>query len=262
MMSQASPTDEANARLRLSIIRIGFRNAARVISRGDGVQARAALSDGADPNLPNLHYQQGVTTSWKARNTDWHCIHEAALQGNIDVVAALIDAGADADTIGTYDLDPNNLLILCTPLKCAVAMGHANVVALLLATGAVPDRRFDYFAGGNGGEETLLDFAIGSWNGYGCQMYCHLKQRILSLLLRAGATARLTTRPGPNSDYYYTLPTSRPYISRVDAAGGFPEYERLQREKLVIITAKVLGRSLPPAVIPSVVKFWGHPGDY
>ena len=45
-------------------------------------------------------------------------------------------------------------------------------------------------------------------------------------------------------------------------AGGFPAYERLQRGKLIATATKMLGHRLPPSIIPTVVKFWGHPGEY
>ncbi|CAH0371548.1 unnamed protein product [Pelagomonas calceolata] len=50
--------------------------------------------------------------------------------------------------------------------------------------------------------------------------------------------------------------------SRIAEAGGFPAYERLQRGKLIATATKMLGHRLPPSIIPTVAKFWGHPGEY
>lgn len=91
----------------------GLLDAARA---GDTDAVRALLEDGADPNLAQ---GDGLTA-----------LHLAAREGHLEVVAILINAGAETSAttrIGDY-----------TPLHLAGGAGHADVVGALLGAGANP----------------------------------------------------------------------------------------------------------------------------
>ena len=54
-------------------------------------------------------------------------LHVAATRGDVEMIAALLDAGADIQVPGEYRY---------TPLHAAAGQGHADAVRLLLARGA------------------------------------------------------------------------------------------------------------------------------
>ena len=71
------------------------------------------------------------------------------------------------------------------------------------------------------------------------------------MLLRAGAT--LT--------WVVTHREIRNYIGKIDSAGGFRKYEA-QVKKSLAATLVPKFPQIPAEVIPTVVEFWAHAGDY
>ena len=72
--------------------------------------------------------KQGVNPNWSAAYKQFKPITVAAANGHLDIVAALIQAGAD--------MNPINQI---TPLEAACMRGHTQVVALLLKHGVYVD---------------------------------------------------------------------------------------------------------------------------
>jgi uncharacterized protein len=87
---------------------------------GDAETARALLEAGADPN------------GMAANDTGLHPIHSAAAAGNNDLVALLVECGAqiDAPQRGGY-----------TALHSAAANGNDDLVLILIQAGADTSRR-------------------------------------------------------------------------------------------------------------------------
>ena len=52
-----------------------------------------------------------------------------------------------------------------------------------------------------------------------------------------------------------------PYLRKVRRAGGFPQYEAQVTKSLAAIFEPKFPK-LPAEVIPTIVAFWAHVGDY
>ena len=77
---------------------------------------------------------------------------------------------------------------------------------------------------------------------------------VYSVLLRAGATLPpyVPDDEGEEED---------PYLHKVRRAGGFRQYERQVTKSLAAIFEPKFPK-LPAEVIPTIVAFWAHVGDY
>ena len=72
-------------------------------------------------------------------------------------------------------------------------------------------------------------------------------------LLRGGARldmTRMAALPGG----------APPYITKVDAAGGWKKYEQSHRKRLTTMFTRVLFPHLPIGAISNIVYFWAHVG--
>ena len=75
--------------------------------------------------------------------------------------------------------------------------------------------------------------------------------RVFSTLLRAGSA----------------LPTEqrhieeRPYLLKIQRAGGFRKYEAQVKKSLAAMLVPKFPQ-IPAEVIPTIVEFWAHAGDY
>ena len=56
-------------------------------------------------------------------------------------------------------------------------------------------------------------------------------------------------------------PSALPYLERIQRAGGFRKYETLVTKSLARIFIPKFPQ-LPAEVIPTIVQFWAHVGDY
>lgn len=86
----------------------------------DVQSVRAALKKGADPNAPR-------------KDDEATPLMVAALEGQVEIVAALLGAGADPNGRTQWDE---------TALRNAVVRGHEAAVRTLLASGADPEQRY------------------------------------------------------------------------------------------------------------------------
>ena len=86
--------------------------------------------------------------------------------------------------------------------------------------------------------------------------------RVCPLLLRAGATF-------PHSGAYYLgaalgappAAFNLAYVQKIQKAGGFRQYEALCKKAFIALLEPKFPQ-IPAEVIPTIVEFWAHPGDY
>ncbi len=78
-------------------------------------------------------------------------------------------------------------------------------------------------------------------------------KRLYPILLRAGAR-HVTT-------FAMDLGYNHVYFQEIAACGGFKKFEQKHREDLAAMLAPKLPR-IPKDVIPLVVDYWAHVGDY
>ena len=86
--------------------------------------------------------------------------------------------------------------------------------------------------------------------------------RVCPLLLRAGATF---SRPGA---FYLGSALGAPpgvfnlaYVQKIQKAGGFRQYEALCKKAFIALLEPKFPQ-LPAEVVPTIVEFWAHAGDY
>ena len=163
----------------------------------------------------------------------------AADNGVAQIVKMILDAGAPVDAVDDKGR---------SALHWAARFGHVACVAMLLKAGAEVDRKSPAIEHLH--STTPLDYAVREF-----------RHRVYALLLRAGAALPTAYHENLGGFAEHKL-LGGPYFVRIAEAGGFPAYERLQRGKLIATATKMLGHRLPPSIIPTVVKFWGHPGEY
>ena len=75
-------------------------------------------------------------------------------------------------------------------------------------------------------------------------------QKIIALFLSRGAV------DGPNVDRL----ASSSYLEKVRAAGGFANYQKQHRAKLVAMLAPKFAHMLPPELVSVVITFWAPVG--
>ena len=92
-----------------------------------------------------------------------------------------------------------------------------------------------------------MDYAFHGPNG---------SPRVYALFLRAGSEFPQEKQglPGKFSEI--------PYLSRVRAAGGFPNYERAPLTALANTLSPKLTHLLPPELVRKIVEFYLHAGFY
>ena len=75
-------------------------------------------------------------------------------------------------------------------------------------------------------------------------------QKVVALLLSRGGV------DGPNVDRL----VRSSYLRKIRAAGGFANYAKQHRAKLVAMLAPKLGHLLPPELVSVVITFWAPVG--
>ena len=201
----------------------------RCITMSDDVRLqciRALLDAGASPN---------------ANNDDRAPLTYATAQGYAAIVRVLLAAGADprfADS-GTHGT------LGWTALHAAAGTGSVSCAIALIKAGADVDAEIT--SPYNMVSPTPLLYVI-RHNG-------RRKQCMIWALLRGGARldmTRMAALPGG----------APPYITKVDAAGGWKKYEQSHRKRLTTMFTRVLFPHLPIGAISNIVYFWAHVGFY
>ena len=181
--------------------------------------------------------------------------------GSPTVLELFIGAGADVNVFLNMRIMGMRYLPgggLETPLHWASRLGFVKQVAVLLAAGADVNAEIQWC--GSLSPRTPLDQAIRHEPG----------ARVCSLLLRAGATF-------PQSPAFYLgaaigatcrVRNSRgrgtfnlAYVQKIQKAGGIRPYEALVKKSLTAMLEPKFPQ-IPKEIIPTIVEFWAHVGDY
>ena len=121
------------------------------------------------------------------------------------------------------------------PLHTAACLGLYTVCRLLLDAGADVNVRSDPSA-----NPTPLH----------CAAALNRNQKVIALLLSRGAVDSPSVDPGSRS----------PYLQKIRAAGGFANYAKQHRTKLVATFAPKFAHLLPPELVSVVITFWAPVG--
>ena len=203
---------------------------------GDVVKLREAIAAGADVEAIR---REGSFTMTPLSSVV-HRLAEIedkvfcrAEKGRTACVRALLDAGASASAaVVIYDDEEQSSY---TVMHNAAYYGFATICRLLLNAGAELNAR-DH-------DDTLpLQYAV-----------IHKRHRTVVLFLSRGATTDGETE---NFDEYY----SPGYLTRIERAGSFANYQKQQRAKLMAMLAPKFSHLLPPELVSHVITFWGHLG--
>ena len=233
--------------------------------RADLAALRAALAA-----LAAGTHRQASSLELDARTDQ---LHAAAATGDLAALCAALAAGADVDARRTPNgvsktplarvVDPGmslseesrtacvRALLLAgaspsapittpggdrwTPLHEAAFLGLYTVCRLLLDAGADVNERSN---------SSVNDSALH------CAAVLNRNQKIVALFLSRGAV------DGPTVD---RLGRSS-YLQKVRAAGGFANYQKQHREKLVATLAPKFAHVLPPELVSVVITFWAPVG--
>ena len=196
---------------------------------GDVVKLREAISAGADVEAPLIERRIAARKIIKTKPLT--CVSQPsrvkknrAEKGRTACVRALLDAGASA-SVAVYSV------------HYAAFSGFATICRLLLDAGAGAELN----ARTSGGFTPLSYAAIKKHH------------RVVVLLLSRGAT---TDGCIDKFETYY----SPGYLSRISSAGGFANYQKQQRAKLMAMLAPKMSHLLPPELVSHIITFWGHLG--
>ena len=94
--------------------------------RGYSCALREAVMTNKPDEIPRIVQEEGIEVS-KMNKSGVPLIHEAAFEGRLECVRALLDCGAKIDTVDSEDW---------TALHAAVLGGHVELVRLLIHKGA------------------------------------------------------------------------------------------------------------------------------
>ena len=203
---------------------------------GDVVRLRQAIAAGADVNARIGR----ETAGWRNHRLTALCsavlagkVHgNRAEEGRTACVRALLAAGAAAsDALVFWEGDE---IPSYAALHDAAYGGLARISRLLLDAGVDVNIR-------SAGDQTPLHWAA--------LMGQH---RVVVLFLSRGAA---TDKSTDSLEHY-----SPGYLTRIEQAGGFANYQKQQRAKLMAMLAPKMDHLLPPELVSHVITFWGHLG--
>ena len=187
---------------------------------GDLAALREALAAGADVEARRID-PAGVSRTPLARVL--HPMKTIPDERRTACVRALLLAGASPSAPITHGGNPY------TALHDAAYLGLYTVCRLLLDAGADVNALH--------GDMSPLHYAA-------------IRQKLIALLLSRGAV------DSPNVD----RSGSSSYLRKVRAAGGFANYAKQHRTKLVAMLAPKFAHLLPPELVSVVITFWAPVG--
>ena len=193
---------------------------------GDVAALGEALAAGADVEARRID-PAGVSRTPLARVL--HPMKTIPYERRTACVRALLVAGASPSAPITHGGNPY------TALHDAAYLGLYTVCRLLLDAGADVNERSN---------SSVNDSALH------CAAVLNRNQKIVALFLSRGAV------DGPTVD---RLGRSS-YLQKVRAAGGFANYQKQHREKLVATLAPKFAHVLPPELVSVVITFWAPVG--
>ena len=201
-------------------------------------------------------------------------LHDAAAIGDVAALREALAAGADVDARRTdsyYTRTP--LARVVDPQKSISDERRTVCVRALLLAGASPSAPIESYE--MGGWMPLHDAAfLGLYTvcrllldagadvnvqsvddcdndtPLHCAAVLNSNQKVIALLLSRGAVDSPSVDP---------MSTSL-YLRKIRAAGGFANYAKQHRAKLVATFAPKLGHLLPPELVSVVITFWAPVG--
>ena len=198
---------------------------------GDVVRLRHAIAAGADVN---------ARTEGNVRKTALVSVvriqkvaSDRADERRTACVRALLAAGASASAAVVSYGDEE--IPAYTAMHTAAFCGLAKICRLLLDAGAALNARTDL-------DYTPLCYAVRQ-----------NRHRVVVLLLSRGAAT--------DDQCTAALEEYSPgYLTRIERAGSFANYQKQQRAKLMAMLAPKMSHLLPPELVSHVITFWGHLG--
>ena len=189
------------------------------------------IAHGADPN---------AVDNW-GRNS----LIAAVDTGHIDAIRTLVEAGAVANSpIWTGSILRSAIFELAQLRQRGEEA--TEIISLLCKAGAPIDAVSDSHG-------TILEYAV--W------MYF---PRLWSFFFRLGAAHPRQPELMPDPDLtvtHYRPIRAHPYFGKIEAAGSFRNYERAHLRSLSATFVPKFPR-LPAEIVPLIVQFWAHVGDY
>ena len=230
---------------------------------GDCARLRALLAEGQDVNAPSNLY--GRTP-----------LHFAADNGRADVVALLLENGADTGLRATGFGSAGY-----TPLHSAASSVHPHCIALLLAAGSDANAKTTNGSytpllmvnRGGAAERKQIACAqlliqagarVDDANEYGdTPIWAYVRKgrrNLAKLLLRAGAVIPNHWPTGFSYIDWEHSESARRLVDQVKARGGWREHARAHKRVLVGLVAKC--KPMPDDAAGLVVEFWCPPGGF
>ena len=196
-------------------------------------------------------------------------LHDAAEIGDVVALHEALAAGADVDSRRTDSVTRTPLARVVDPKNDVTEERRTACVRALLLAGASPSAPITGRSGG-------------SWMPLHDAAFLSL-YTVCRLLLDAGADVNVLSNLGVNdSPLHYAVALNRnqkvvalllsrggvdgpnvgssSYLRKVRAAGGFANYQKQHRAKLVAMLAPKLGHLLPPELVSVVITFWAPVG--
>ena len=196
-------------------------------------------------------------------------LHNAAALGDAALLRAALAAGAEVDSRRTDSVTRTPLARVVDPKNDVTEERRTACVRALLLAGASPSAPITGRSGGHW--VPLHDAAF-----LGLYTVCRL-------LLDAGADVNVLSNLGVNdSPLHYAAALNRnqkvvalllsrggvdgpnvgssSYLRKVRAAGGFANYQKQHRAKLVAMLAPKFAHLLPPELVSVVITFWAPVG--
>ena len=198
---------------------------------GDVEKLRGAIAAGADVEAK---WTRGETTATPlCAVVSPEARKDRAEEGRTACVRALLDAGASASAAVVVNYNDERLTH--TAMHDAAFSGFATICRLLLDAGEDLNVL-------TCGDFTPLRYA--AIHGHG---------RLVVLLLSRGAAT--------DAECTAALEEYSPgYLTRIERAGSFANYQKQQRAKLMAMLAPKMDHLLPPELVSHVITFWGHLG--
>ena len=198
------------------------------------------IAHGADPN---------AVDNW-GRNTLKIAVEAGLFSDSLSLIKTLIEAGAVVHEYGghsVYSLTSKMLYLTMVNLgRLGKRDKGLEIISLLHKAGASTDGEHTNYG-------TLLEYAV--WMNH---------RRLWPFFFRLGLAhprpPESMPRPSITSSWYAPR-RAHPYFGKIEAAGSFRNYERAHLRSLSAMFVPKFPR-IPAEIVPLIVQFWAHVGDY
>ena len=203
-------------------------------------------------------------------------LHDAAETGEVAALCAALAAGADVESRRTDSVTRTPLASVVDPRSTVSEERRTACVRALLLAGASPSAPVTGRTGRNhwvplhdaaflglytvcrllldAGADVNVLSSLGLNDSplhYAATLsHAERNQKVVALLISRGAVDGPSVDPGSRS----------PYLRKIRAAGGFANYAKQHRAKLVAMLAPMFAHLLPPELVSVVITFWAPVG--